>query len=99
MSAAYSMSRRLSPVPDVGEVAGQAAGNQEQRVNPDVVPIPGIARCKPLGGDSDAAQAVLVERHCRRLDATALLDLDEGDDLSAPDDQVDLAAGNARAAG
>ena len=88
----------LSPVPDVGEVTRQSARDDEDRVDPDVVAVAGVARRQPFGRDRDPAQAVSVEAPRRRLVARPLLHLDEGQRSAAPCDQVDLAAGNACAA-
>jgi hypothetical protein len=84
----------LSPVPDIDEMTGQAAGDEEQRIDPDYVAIAGKAGREAFSGDCDATQAVFVERHRRRFDAIALLDLDEGDGFPPPDDQIDFAAGD-----
>jgi hypothetical protein len=72
-------------------MAGQAAGNEEQGIDADVVAIAGIARREPLGSDRDPAQAIFVERPRCRFLAAALLDLDEGQNAPAPGDQIDLA--------
>lgn len=90
---------RLSPVPDVDEVAGQAAGNEEQRVDAYIVAVLGKARRQPLGGNCDAAQAIFVECPGCRILGGALLDLDEGECAAAPGDEVDFAARNAGTAG
>jgi len=68
----------MSPVPYIDEVAGQAARNQEQRVNADVVAVTGVAGRKPLGGDCDPAEAIFIERPGRRFLAAALFNLNEG---------------------
>ena len=73
-------------------MAGEAAGNDEDGVEADVVAGPGVARGELLGGGRDAAQAVAVEREAGRFAGRALLDLDEGDDASAAGDEIDLAA-------
>ena len=77
----------------------QLARDEEDRV--DALDIAGasVARGKPLGGVGDTAEAIFVERHCRRFDGRALLDLDERERLAAPRDQVDLAPGDPRALG
>jgi len=86
-------------VPDIGEVARQPAGNEENGVDADVVAGPGVARRQPLGGDRDPSQAVRIERQRRLLLAGARLDLDEGEDAPAPGDQVNFAAGDPGAFG
>jgi hypothetical protein len=78
-------------------VPGQAARDDEQRVDPDRVAFAGEAGRKALGGIGDAAQAIFVERPGGGFLAAALLDLDEGQRSSATGDQVDLAARNPRA--
>lgn len=92
------MPRPLSPVPYVDEVAGQAAGNQEQGIDADVVAVTRIARSQPLGGDGNAAQAIFVERPGRGCFAAALLDFDEGEDVPAASDEIDFAARDPSAA-
>jgi len=84
----------MSPAPDVGEVAWQLAGHNENCVDADVVSRPCIARRKSLGGGGNAAKAIFVEGQGCRIITIALLDLDEGNHFSAPRDQVDFAARN-----
>ena len=67
-------------------------GDDEDGVDADVVAGAGVARGELLCGECDAAQAILVERHGRRVARGALLDLDEGYQPAAPGDQIDLAA-------
>ena len=55
------MAKRLSPMPDVGEVAGKAARDDEQRVDTNIVAIPGISRSQPFGGNRHPAKTVLIE--------------------------------------
>jgi len=96
---AYSKRTGLSPVPDVGKVAGQAAGNDEQGVDADVIAVSRIARRKLLRGDRDTAKTIFVERPCRRLRGAALLDFYEGKYPAAAGDEVDFAARNASSTG
>lgn len=84
--------RTCSSLPDVGEVAGEAAGDEEDGVDTDVVAGTGEARGKLLGCCGDAAQAVAVEREVGGRCGGALLDLDKGDSATAAGDQIDLAA-------
>jgi len=84
----------LSPVPNIGEVAGKAARDDEQRVDADFIAAAGIARRQPLGS-RDPAQTVLVERPGGRFFGAALLDLDKSQRAAAPGDQVDFTAGHA----
>jgi hypothetical protein len=92
------MLKRLSPAPDIGEVAGQFAGHQENGVDSDIFAGTGVTRGEALGGDGDTAEPVLVQRHGRRVFASPLLDLDERDGPTALGNQVDLSSPNARAA-
>jgi len=89
----------LSPVPDIGQVARQAPGQQENGVDADVVACPGVSRRQPLGGNRDPAQAVMVEGHGGAGLAGTGLDLDKGEGAAAAGDEVDLAAGHARPGG
>ena len=77
----------------------QAAGDEEDGVDADIVAGAHDARRQPLGSDGDAAKPVLIERHGRAFLAGACLDLDEGEDATAARDQIDLAAGHPRALG
>ena len=52
----------MSPLPDVGEMARPAAGDDEHRVDPDIVALAHVTLRQPLGGDCDAPQPVPVER-------------------------------------
>jgi len=91
------MPRRLSPVPDVGEVTRQSARDDEQCVDPDIVAFPGIARRQPFCGHRDTAKAIFIKRPCGRVLRGALLYLDECERPAAPGNQIDLSAGNAGA--
>jgi hypothetical protein len=86
----------LSPVPDIGEMARQPAGQEEDRVQADVVPWPGITWRQPLSGHRNPAQAVLVERHGGALLRRTRLDLDEGEYAPTAGDEVNLAASHTR---
>ena len=89
----------MSPVPDVGHVARKPPRDEEDGVDPHVIARAGVAQREALGGDRDAAQAIGVERLGGGFLGAALLDLDESERAPAPRDQIDLAAGNARALG
>jgi hypothetical protein len=78
-------------------MARHPARHEEDRVDADIVAGPHEARRQPLGGDSDAPQPILIERHGRAVLAGAGLDLDEGQDSPASGDKVDLAARHPRA--
>jgi len=54
------MEMRLSPVPDVGDMMGEAPGHDKNRIDANVVAFPGMACRQPLGGNGDAAKAILV---------------------------------------
>ena len=88
----------MSPAPDIGEVARQPSGHQEDRVYPNIVIGTCIAGREALGGDGNPAKSIFVEREGCRLVASSLLHLDEGNHFSAPRNQVHFAAGNAGAA-
>jgi hypothetical protein len=87
----------LSPVPNIDEVAGQSAGDQEQGIDANRVAISGVAGREPLGGDRDPAQAIFIECPCCGVFGAALFDLDEGQCPAATRNEVDLATGNAGA--
>ncbi len=82
----------MSPLPYVSEVHREPARDDEHRVDADVIARTDIARGKLFGGGGDAAQAIAVERYRCGVGGGTLLDLDEGDHLAAPGDEVDLAA-------
>ena len=90
---------RLSPLPDVGEMARKAARNDEDGVDPKLVALAHVARREPLSGDDYSAQAVGVERESGGVLGRPRLDLDERQSPAATSDDVDLAAGNPGAAG
>lgn len=83
-------------MPDIDEATGQAAWDDEQGVNANVVAVACVTRRKPLRGDRDPAQTIFVECPGSRFLAAALLHLDKGEDAAAPGNEVDLAAWNAR---
>lgn len=89
----------LSPLPDVGFVTRQPSRNNEDRVDPKLVPGAHEAGGKPLGGDRHPAEPVRVERECGIEIGGPGLYLDEGERSSPASDDVDLAAGNPRAPG
>ena len=82
----------LSPLPHVGQVAGEATRHDEQCVDADIVAFPRIARRQPLGGDRYAAKPIFIQGPGGGFVRAALLDFDKGDDASAPGDQVDFSA-------
>ena len=86
-------------MPDVGAVAGEAAGEDEHCVDAQVVACAHKARRKRGGGGRDPPQPIFVERQRRPLGGRAGLDFDEGDGAAAAGDEVDLAHRSAGAAG
>ena len=77
----------------------QLTRDEEDRVDALDVAGAGIAWGKALGGVGNAAQAIVVERHRGGFDGRALLDLDKGERLATPGNQVDFTPGDARALG
>jgi len=96
---AYSKPLGLSPVPDVRNVTRQPPRNNEDGIDPDVVPVAGIARRKSLGCNGDATKAIFVQRPGRCLLTAALLNLNERDRPAATGDEIYFAARNAGAPG
>src|SRR4051812_14614326 len=72
-------------------MAGEAAGDDEHRVDADVVARFGIAGDERLGRSGDAAEAIIVERKPCLASRRARLHLDEGDRSAATGDEIDLA--------
>src|SRR4051812_21035310 len=68
----------LSPLPDVGQVSRPAVRDHEQSVDPNIVAISHVARCKPLGGYRDAAQVPFVESKGGGILGGTRLHLDKG---------------------
>ena len=89
----------MSPLPDVGEVTWQTAGDDVDRVDAQFVALAHVARRKPLSGSDHAPDPPFVERHCGSVGGRARLDLDEGKRAAAAGDKIDLSARDARAAG
>ncbi len=77
----------------------QAARDDEDRVDADVVAGAGIARFELAGGNRDPAQAMLVERLGGGVSGGALLNLDEGQYLAAPRHKIDFTAAHFYAGG
>src|SRR5215210_7682578 len=73
-----------------------AAGNDEQRVDPQVIALANEARRKPLGGGRHPPQPVMVKREAGGIGGSAGLHFDEGNDPAAPSDDVDFAARHPR---
>ena len=82
----------MSPQPDVGEVEREAARDDEDGVDANVVAGAGEARSKRFRGGGDTAQTILIERHGGGVGGGALLDLDERDQFAPPRDKIDLPA-------
>jgi hypothetical protein len=70
----------------------EPAGDDENRVDADVVARAGVTRRELFGRGDNAAQAVLVERIGGRIGGGALLDLDKCHQFAAAGDDVDFAA-------
>jgi len=80
-------------------MTGQPTRHDEQRIDANIVALTRVTRGRPLGRDRHAAQPIRVERPVGCLHAAALLDLHESKGAAAPDDEIDLSAGNPRASG
>ena len=85
-------------MPHIDEMPGQAAGDQEQGVDADVVAIAGVARRETFSGDRDPAQPIFVESPGGRIFGGALLYFDKGQRAPTAGDKVDFAAGYAGSA-
>jgi hypothetical protein len=77
-------------------VSRKLPGYDEYRVDPDGVTSAGVSRSQALGRNRYPAKAIFVESPGSSISRCALLYFDEGDDLTAADNQVDFAAWNAR---
>lgn len=84
----------MSPLPDVGDMAGKTAWNDVDCVDAQVVAIANEPRCEPLGGSGDAAQAVGIERESGSIFGGSRLNLDEGKRPASARNDVHFAAGN-----
>src|SRR3546814_2567855 len=89
----------MSPVPDILQVAREAAREDEDGVDPHIIAVAQEARRQRFRGGGDAAEAIVVERQGDVGFGGARLYLDEGDNAATPRHQVDLAAWRAYAAG
>jgi len=78
-------------MPDIGEMARQAARHQEDGIDANVVTFSDIAGRQPLGGNDNASQAVLVQRKGRGFLCCPRLDLDKRDNPSASCNEIDFA--------
>ena len=81
----------MSPQPDVGEVEREAARDDEDGVDANIVARACKARGKRFRCGGNTAQAMAIERHGGGIGGGALLDLDERDQFAAPGDEIDLA--------
>ena len=77
--------------PDIVDMPGQAAWNDEYCIDPDILAMAGIARRECLGSGGNAAQSKGVERECGFVAAGPGLYLYENDRPPTPGDNVDLA--------
>ena len=82
---------RLSSLPHVFEVGGRIARDDVDDVDANILGLAEEARYEELGGGCHPLQAAQVERAMRRRDAGPGLDLDEGEQLAAAGNQIDLA--------
>ena len=83
-------------MPDVREVSGQVARDDENGVDPHVLTVRGVAGKERVRRRDDPAEPPVVERELRRVDGGALLYLDLDDGAPAFGDQVDFAAAHFR---
>jgi hypothetical protein len=86
-------------LPDVLDVAGEAARNDEDRVDAHIVIGLLVARRETLRCNDDAREPQGIERHCCSAFGRSRLHFDEGEDFASLRYDVDLAAGNASAPG
>lgn len=77
----------------------EAAGQEEDGVDANIVAVAHEPRRQPFGRNRHAAQAILVEGHGGALFAGSRLHLDKGNDAAAAGDEIDFAAGHAGADG
>ena len=80
-------------------MSGRASRNDEDGIDPQVIAGLHVPRGQALRGNGHAAKSPGVERHGCRAFGRSRLHFDEGGDLAASGDNVDLAAGNASAPG
>lgn len=80
-------------------MAGEPAGDDEDRVDADIVVGLLVAWREPLGRDNDAADPPGIERHCCGVLRGTCLHLDEGDYLATSGNDIDFSACYAGAAG
>jgi hypothetical protein len=95
MGARYGRRRLLSPFPHVREVPREAAGDDEDGVDPQIIAIAHEAWSKPFRGSCDAPQPVLIKREIGSLGRGTGLHFNESEGSPAPSDQIDFAAGHA----
>jgi hypothetical protein len=72
------------------------AGNDENRVDAEVVAWLLVTGRKPFCSDDNAPQAPSIERNCRGILCRAGLHFDEGENPSATGDDIDFSAGYTR---
>jgi hypothetical protein len=82
----------LSPLPDIWQVLRPAAGDDEHRIDPNVVAFAHVARREPLSRNCDASETVLVERESGCVFVTAGFYLDESERAAATRNDIDLAS-------
>jgi hypothetical protein len=80
-------------------VAGEAAGDDDHRVDTDIVVRAGEAVGKRFGGGGDSAEAVIVDGVGRFMGGGASFYLHEDEGSAAAGDEIDFADGGADALG
>src|SRR3546814_5737765 len=80
-------------------MAVERPGVNKHHVDSQVIARPVIVRSQCPGGGCDAGQAALVNGKVQIGGARAGLDLDKGDHLSPPGDQIDFAHSRSNPAG
>src|SRR3546814_14996210 len=78
----------MSPVPDILQVAREAAREDEDGVDPHIIAVAQEARRQRFRGGGDAAEAIVVERQGDVGFGGARLYLDEGDNAATPRPQL-----------
>ena len=81
----------MSPDPRILDVARAGARGEKDNVDADVLAIEGIAGHENLSRRGDAGEALVIDREIKFGDGGTRLHLDEGDEVAALGDQIDLA--------
>ncbi len=83
-------------MPHVRDMSRETAGDDEDRIDPDVILGSGEARRERLGGGRHAAEAKMIQGSVRFVGGGASLHLDEGEGAAALRDHVHLTDGRSR---